>query len=770
MFNSTDEMHLKTDRPVLLCLSHLRWEFVFQRPQHLMTGFAASNDVLFWEEPVYEDILEPTLKRYSPAPGVTVVTPALPQELIEANSDPILEKLLLAELQDSRRPLIKWFYTPMALPFTRKLDADCTVYDCMDELANFDLAPASLVTLEKELLKEADLVFTGGHSLYEAKAKLHPRVRAFPSSVDVDHFLKARGPIAEPADQASLPGPRLGYVGVIDERLDLELLGKVAAARPDWTFVMVGPVVKIDPASLPTSANIHYLGSKSYSELPAYLSGWDVALMPFAINAATEFISPTKTPEYLAAGRPVVSTPITDVVRQYGSLEGVSIASTHEDFVLACERMLKLELTPKATWRSEVELALSQMSWSNVVREMSELMHSVLHAKGLSDLYFDYVVVGAGFAGSVMAERLAADLDKKVLVLDRRPHIAGNAYDHLDDAGVMVHKYGPHIFHTNSQDIVDYLSRFTKWRPYEHRVLASVDGKQVPVPINRTTLNALYNVRLETDDEAKAFLQRVAEPVADIRSSEDVVVSQVGRRLYEKLFRGYTRKQWGLDPSQLDKSVTARIPTRTNDDDRYFTDKFQAMPADGYTSMFEKMLSHPNITVALGVDYRIARDFVSFGHLVYTGPIDEFFDHCYGKLPYRSLTFKHETLPAEFVQAVGTINYPDEGTPYTRVTEFKHLTGQDAPSTSIMYEYPSAEGDPFYPIPRVENANLYKRYEALALGAPNVTFVGRLATYRYYNMDQVVGQALATYRRHVAKLSETVPGPLPVPERSSAST
>ncbi|WP_274348204.1 UDP-galactopyranose mutase [Xanthomonas campestris] len=360
---------------------------------------------------------------------------------------------------------------------------------------------------------------------------------------------------------------------------------------------------------------------------------------------------------------------------------------------------------------------------------------------------FDYLIVGAGFAGSVLAERLAAGLGKRVLVVDRRPHIGGNAYDFHDDAGVLIHRYGPHIFHTNAQRIVDYLSNFTEWRPYEHRVLAQVGEQQVPIPINMTTLNALYGLQLRSEEEAAAFLASRAEPVAEIRTSEDVVINQVGRELYETFFRGYTRKQWGLDPSQLDKSVTSRVPTRTNDDDRYFTDTFQQMPLHGYTRMFERMLDHPNIKVMLNTDYREIRDELDYDQLVYCGPIDEYFDYCYGKLPYRSLKFEHSTVDQEQFQAVATVNYPAEEVAYTRITEYKHLTGQQHPKTSITHEYPSAEGDPYYPIPRAENAELYRRYERLAAETPNVTFLGRLGTYKYYNMDQVVGQALALYKR-----------------------
>lgn len=366
--------------------------------------------------------------------------------------------------------------------------------------------------------------------------------------------------------------------------------------------------------------------------------------------------------------------------------------------------------------------------------------------------HFDFVVVGAGFAGSVMAERLAADADKRVLVIDRRPHVAGNAFDVKDDAGLLIHQYGPHIFHTNSADVFAYLSRFTEWRPYEHRVLAEVRDRQVPIPINRTTLNALFDAELETDADAAAFLAGRAEPVETIRTSEDVVVSAVGQELYQLFFRGYTRKQWGLDPSELDKAVTARVPTRTNTDDRYFTDTYQAMPAAGFTAMFERMLDHPNITVVLGAEFEDVRQRVSFDKLVFTGPIDEYFGYRHGKLPYRSLRFHHETVDRERFQDVAVVNYPDEATPYTRITEYKHLTGQQAPVTSLTYEYPAAEGDPYYPIPREENQRLYKQYEALAVAERDVIFVGRLATYRYYNMDQVVGQALATFRRLKDKL------------------
>jgi len=358
---------------------------------------------------------------------------------------------------------------------------------------------------------------------------------------------------------------------------------------------------------------------------------------------------------------------------------------------------------------------------------------------------YDWLVVGAGFAGSVLAERLATERGERVLVIDRRAHIAGNAYDHMDAAGVLVHRYGPHIFHTNSRAVFDYLSRFTGWRPYQHHVLGHVDGRLVPIPINLDTINRLYGLAL-TSGELEAWFAARAEPVDVVRTSEDVVVSKVGRELYEKFFRDYTRKQWGLDPSELDKSVTARVPVRTDRDGRYFTDEFQAMPAEGYTRMFERMLDHPNITVRTSIDYSTLEREVSFSRLIWTGPVDEFFDCRFGRLPYRSLRFVHETLDQERFQSVGTVNNPQTEA-YTRITEYKHLTGQVHPQTSITYEYPEAEGDPYYPVPRPENQALYKRYEALADATADTWFVGRLATYRYYNMDQVVAQALTMFKR-----------------------
>ena len=358
---------------------------------------------------------------------------------------------------------------------------------------------------------------------------------------------------------------------------------------------------------------------------------------------------------------------------------------------------------------------------------------------------FDYLIVGAGFAGSVLAERLASQANKKVLILDKRDHIAGNAYDYYNNDGILIHKYGPHIFHTNSKEVFNYLDQFTEWRPYEHRVLASVDGQLVPIPINLDTINKLYGLNLNSS-QVEEFFASKAEQLNRIKTSEDVVVSKVGRELYEKFFRGYTRKQWDLDPSELDASVTARVPTRTNRDDRYFTDTFQAMPLHGYTAMFQKMLSHPNIKIMLNTDYKEVIDIIPHKKLIYSGPVDAYFDYCYGKLPYRSLEFKFETVDKEYFQPTGTVNYPNEQA-FTRITDFKYLTGQKHPKTAIVYEFPRAEGDPYYPVPRPENAEVYKKYQQLADTMTNTYFVGRLATYKYYNMDQVVAQALTLFKK-----------------------
>ena len=748
--------------PDVVCLSHLRWNFVYQRPQHLLGRCAAGKRVFFIEEPIFTSQPLARLEINQDKTGVIVVVPHLPEgstpETINAELTMLIDGLLA---EYNIRRYICWYYTPMALAFTRHLQPEAIVYDCMDELSAFKGASPILKNYEAELYRRASLVFTGGQSLYESKVNLHPNVYAFPSSVDVPHFAQGRTIQEEPADQANIPHPRLGFFGVIDERLDIELVAGIADARPDWHLVMIGPVVKINPANLPQRENIHYLGGKDYKDLPKYLAGWDLAMLTFARNESTRFISPTKTPEYLAAGKPVVSTSIRDVVRPYGDLNLVRIADTAEEFVAAAARAMQ-EDTAATGWLSRVDAFLDKISWDRTWGSMMQLIDSAIASqnndksgKSISpdisapnivtrDFVFDYLIVGAGFSGSVIAERLATQLGKKVLVVDKRTHIGGNAYDHYDEHGVLVHKYGPHIFHTNSREVFEYLSLFTPWRTYEHHVLASVDGQLVPMPINLDTINKLYGMNLNSF-QVEEFFASVAEKRENIRTSEDVVISKVGKELYEKFFRNYTRKQWGLDPSELDKSVTARVPTRTNRDRRYFTDSYQAMPMHGFTKMFEKMLNHPNIKVMLNTDYREIEKAIPCREMVYTGPVDEYFDYRFGKLPYRSLDFKHETHSTPVFQSAPVINYPNEHL-FTRITEFKYLTGQEHSKTSIVYEFPKAEGDPYYPVPRPENQEIYKQYKDLADETAGVYFAGRLATYKYLNMDHCVAQALATYK------------------------
>jgi glycosyltransferase involved in cell wall biosynthesis len=365
----------------LICFSHLRWNFVFQRPQHLMSRFARQMDVIYWEEPVEIGRRETAflqVREAQDAPNIRVVVPHMPEGMPDAARDAALQRLLEAHIASLRGTVIAWYYTPMMLTFSRDIDADLTVYDAMDELSKFKFAPVKLLDLEQELIDGADIVFTGGSSLYEAKKDRHRNVHCFPSSVDRAHFCKARARQFEPGDQEDLPRPRLGFYGVIDERFDTALLDEVARMRPNWSFVMVGPVVKISPDELPKQHNIHYLGSKTYGQLPGYLSGWDVALMPFAMNESTQFISPTKTPEYLAGGKPVVSTPIRDVVRHYGQLEGVKIAATAGEFAAACDAALELSRHPENGWLSEADLLLSASSWDTTQARMEGLVHDLL--------------------------------------------------------------------------------------------------------------------------------------------------------------------------------------------------------------------------------------------------------------------------------------------------------------------------------------------------------------------------------------------------------
>jgi UDP-galactopyranose mutase len=357
---------------------------------------------------------------------------------------------------------------------------------------------------------------------------------------------------------------------------------------------------------------------------------------------------------------------------------------------------------------------------------------------------YDYLIVGAGFSGCVLAERIANVLKKKVLIVEKRNHIGGNAYDYYDESGVLVHKYGPHIFHTNSKKVVDYLSQFTEWRLYEHKVLAHVDGQNVPIPINQNTINKLYGLNL-SEKEVQQFFESVRRPIENITNSEEVIIDKVGEDLYNKFFKNYTKKQWDLWPSELDPSVCARIPVRTNRDDRYFSDRYQLMPKYGYTAMFTKMIDNPLINVMLQTDFKDIVNHIKFKKIIYTGPIDAYFNYKFGKLPYRSLRFKFETLDCNLYQEVGTINYPNDYD-FTRITEFKHLTGQQIKEkTTIVYEYPASDGEPYYPIPRPENTELYSKYKEEADKLTNIWFVGRLGTYKYYNMDQVVAQALTLF-------------------------
>ncbi len=763
----------------LFAFSHLRWHFVTQRPQHLLTCAAQSRPVYFWEEPFfhpagdasYPSRLRGTLELLSGGEhNVTVIRPHFTEGEDAIKGQRRLLHDFLADHGVQRFDC--WYYTPMALEFARDLRPEVLIYDCMDELSAFVGAPQGLRENEAELFRRADVVFTGGVSIYEAKRHRHPNVHAFPSSIDVPHFAQALLQQPDPEDQASVPHPRIGFYGVVDERFDVALLAETALRRPHMHFIILGPIVKIDPAHLPRASNIHYLGMKSYSELPSYLAGWDVAMLPFAMNDSTRFISPTKTPEYLAAGKRVVSTPVRDVVTSYGIPNLVEIASTASEFAAALDRAVCAEDDPQ--WRERVKHRLDDSSWIRTWAAMEAKIEAARN-RALATLpsphmqvhqvstpvsgSFDYVVVGAGFAGSVVAERLASQLHKRVLVIDKRSHIAGNAYDFYNEHGILIHQYGPHIFHTSSQKVVEYLSRFTHWRPYEHRVRAYVDGKLLPVPINLDTINDLYDLNLNAE-QMEAFLAQRSEKRDQIRTSEDIVVSRVGRELYEKFFRNYTRKQWGLDPSELDSSVAGRIPVRFNHDDRYFSDTFQAMPLEGYTRMFERMLSHRNISVLLSTDYRDIVERYPEAKIVYTGPIDEFFDYRFGPLPYRSLRFEHRTHEQAKFQEAPVVNYPNDHA-YTRVTEFKYLTGQEHEKTSIVYEYPCAEGDPYYPIPRPENADLYEQYRALAATTNGVYFCGRLANYRYFNMDQVVAQSLHLYR-NIADEEAMTPKPVTV--------
>jgi UDP-galactopyranose mutase len=356
---------------------------------------------------------------------------------------------------------------------------------------------------------------------------------------------------------------------------------------------------------------------------------------------------------------------------------------------------------------------------------------------------FDFFIVGAGFAGCTLAERLATQLEKKVLLVEQRNHIGGNTYDYYNEDGLLVQKYGPHIFHTNSKEIWDYLCQFTEWNNYVHRVIAKVNSKEVYLPINLDTMEKLYD-RKFTPEELEEYFEKRRLKLDDVRSSRDVVVSQVGEELYELFFKNYTKKQWGVYPDELDPQITKRLPVRFNRDTRYFTDKYQGIPKYGYTRMFERMLDNRNIHILLSTDYKEIIDSVKFDKLIFTGPIDYFFDYMHGKLPYRSLNFKFETLDIEKYQNAAVVNYPNDYD-YTRITEFKHLYFQRHHKTTICYEYPKSEGDPYYPILKPEYQEIYQKYKKEAEKIKNVYFVGRLAEYMYLNMDQVVGVGLKLF-------------------------
>jgi len=363
---------------------------------------------------------------------------------------------------------------------------------------------------------------------------------------------------------------------------------------------------------------------------------------------------------------------------------------------------------------------------------------------------YDYLIVGAGFSGSVMAERIASQLNKKVLIVEKRNHIGGNAYDEYDKHRILIHKYGPHIFHTNSKKVLDYLSQFTEWIKYEHKVLAKLNNEYYPIPINRTTINKLYNKNFNTDEEIKQFYNKVKEERNPILNSEDVIVNKVGKDLFNKFFKYYTKKQWNLEPKELSPVVCGRIPVRTNNDDRYFADKYQFMPKEGYTKMFEKMLSNNNIEILLNTDYRKVIDEINFDKMIYTGPIDYFFDHKFGKLPYRSIRFEWKNYKREYHQKVAVVNYVGDEK-YTRVCEYKYLTGQIQKITTLSYEYSVKTGKPYYPVPNEKSKKLYSKYKIETKKLKNVLFCGRLAEYQYYNMDQVVANSLNIFSKILSK-------------------
>lgn len=360
---------------------------------------------------------------------------------------------------------------------------------------------------------------------------------------------------------------------------------------------------------------------------------------------------------------------------------------------------------------------------------------------------FDYVIVGAGLAGLTIAERISTMLNKKVLIIEKRPHIGGNVYDSYNEDGILIHNYGPHIFHTNDKEVYDYLSQFTKWHDFWHRVLTYVDGNLIPMPITVETINKLYHLNLNCF-EVEEFLKKQAVDIKEVKTSKDVALSKVGQDIYEKIFENYTKKQWGIDPSQLDTSVISRIPIRLNRDTRYFNDRYQGMPQLGYTKMCENMIQNKNIKVLLNTDYKEVIKDLSYDYLIYTGPTDYYFDYKYGKLAYRSLRFQFETFDMEEYQEAPVVNYPNDYD-FTRITEFKKMTGQVSQKTTILKEFPMGEGEPYYPFPTKECREQFAKYEEEMKKEKNVLFLGRLAEYKYYNMDAVVRRALDVFQEMV---------------------
>jgi UDP-galactopyranose mutase len=364
----------------------------------------------------------------------------------------------------------------------------------------------------------------------------------------------------------------------------------------------------------------------------------------------------------------------------------------------------------------------------------------------------DYLIVGAGFSGCVLAERISSQLDKRVLIVEKRDHIGGNCYDYYNSDGILVHKYGPHWFHTNDAGVFAYISRFTQWRHHFHKVKACVDGMKLPFPINMDTINGLYGMKLTSPEEVQQFYDSVrVKEIVNPANAEEMIISQVGWDLYNKFYKHYTKKQWQLDPKELKGSITARVPVRTSRDDRYFTDTYQGLPKHGYNELFRKMTTHSKISILLQVDYKEVLDSIAFDQMIYTGPIDSFFDHTFGRLPYRSLRFEHETLDVENYQDCQQVNYPKDFD-FTRVLEWKHATGQRHHKTTITREYPCSPdeiNDKFYPVLTGESEQLLRKYQEEAARLKNVKFCGRLADFKYYNMDQVIARALSVFEKDI---------------------